>query len=172
MFLYDDPAIKVEKEDGTVYRPSLDIILNRSNNKPIGTVIIAPGGGYRNLTPHEGGYIAGAFAKYGLHTCILNYRHSPCTFPAPQQDILRAIRILRGIAADCDMAPDQIAVLGFSAGGHLCASCGTKYNDIPFEKVDAYDEFPSNPNAMILCYPVIDLCSDFAHKGSGEKYRF
>ena len=41
--------------------------------------------------------------------------------------------------------------------------------DIPFEKVDAYDEFPSNPNAMILCYPVIDLCSDFAHKGSGEE---
>ena len=168
MFIYDDPSINTVYDNGTVTRPTLDIFLQNSNGKPLGAVIIMPGGGYSHLAEHEGGLIAAHFNRMGFHAFVLKYRVSPNLYPAPQQDVLRAIRIIRANAKEWEVDPDKIAIGGFSAGGHLSASCGTKWRDSPFEKVDEIDNQSSEPNAMILCYPVIDICSDFAHKGSGD----
>ena len=168
MFIYDDPSINTVYDNGTVTRPTLDVFLQNSNGKPLGAVVIMPGGGYSHLAEHEGSLIAAHFNRMGFHAFVLKYRVSPNRFPAPQQDVLRAIRIIRANAKEWEVDPDKIAIGGFSAGGHLSASCGTKWRDIPFEKVDEIDNQSSEPNAMILCYPVIDICSDFAHKGSGN----
>ncbi len=169
MFLYENKSINTVKEDeGTILRPTLDIFRQRSNGKPLGAVLVLPGGGYGHLAEHEGGYLASHFARMGFHAFVLKYRIAPNRFPAPQQDVLRAIRIIRANAKTWEVDPDKIAILGFSAGGHLCASCGTGYKDIPIEKIDEIDNQPSNPNAMILCYPVIDICQDWANKPTGN----
>lgn len=168
MFIYEDKNINTVRDDGTITRPTLDIFLQRSNGKPLGAVVVLPGGGYSHLAEHEGGLIAAQFNRMGFHAFVVKYRVAPNRFPAPQQDVLRAIRIIRANAKEWEVDVDKIAVLGFSAGGHLAASCGTGYKEIPIEKVDAIDEQPSNPNAMILCYPVIDICDTFGHRGSGD----
>ena len=168
MFIYEDKTINTVRDDGTITRPTLDIFLQRTNGKPLGAVVVLPGGGYTHLAEHEGGLIAAQFNNMGFHAFVLKYRVAPNRFPAPQQDVLRAIRIIRANAAAWEVDVDKIAILGFSAGGHLAASCGTSYKEIPIKKIDKIDNQPSNPNAMILCYPVIDICADFAHKGSGD----
>ena len=168
MFIYEDKTINTVRDDGTITRPTLDIFLQRTNGKPLGAVVVLPGGGYTHLAEHEGGLIAAQFNNMGFHAFVLKYRVAPNRFPAPQQDVLRAIRIIRANAEAWEVDVDKIAILGFSAGGHLAASCGTSYKEIPIEKIDEIDNQPSNPNAMILCYPVIDICADFAHNGSGD----
>ena len=168
MFLYEDTTINTVRSDATVVRPTLDVFLQNSKGKALGAVVVMPGGGYAHLAEHEGGLIAAQFNNMGFHAFVVHYRTAPNRFPAPQQDVLRAIRTIRANAEKWEVATDKIAVLGFSAGGHLCASCGTSADQIPFEKTDDIDNQPSAPNAMILCYPVIDLLPEFGHVGSGD----
>ena len=168
MFLYEDTNINTVRSDATVVRPTIDVFLQNSQGKALGAVVVMPGGGYINLAEHEGGLIAAQFNNMGFHAFVVHYRTAPNRFPAPQQDVLRAIRIIRANAKTWEVDPDKIAILGFSAGGHLCASCGTAADKVPFKKVDEIDEQPSAPNAMVLCYPVIDLCPEFGHVGSGN----
>ena len=62
-------------------------------------VLVVPGGGYGVVCRStEGNPIADRFANLGFRTFILHYRVSPHRFPEPQQDILRAIRLIRPIA--------------------------------------------------------------------------
>lgn len=168
MYLYDDVSINTVHPASIVIRPTIDVYLQNSNGKPLGAVIVMPGGGYDHFGEHEGDLIAGRFNQMGFHAFVVHYRIAPNTFPAPMQDVLRAIRIVRANAKNWEVDPDKIAIAGFSAGGHLCASCGTKWRDIPFDKVDAIDEQSSEPNALILGYPVIDICEEFGHRGSGD----
>lgn len=60
----------------------------------------------------------------------------------------------------------QIAVLGFSAGGHLTACAGTLFNEIDANAGDEADAYPQRPDAIIPCYPVISF-SKWGHSGSG-----
>ena len=129
-------------------------------------ILVVPGGGYGGVCRStEGDPVAKQFAKLGFRTFILHYRVYPNHFPAPQQDILRAIRLIRYNAGIWKVIPDQVAVCGFSAGGHLCASAGIIPDDVPLAPIDEADSMPSRPNAMLLAYPVI-TSGKFAHSGS------
>ena len=89
-------------------------------------MLVVPGGGYGCVCVEtEGGPIAQRFAELGFQTFYLQYRVAPHRFPAPQQDLLRAIRLIRANAAAWGVRKNEIAVCGFSAGGHLGASAGT-----------------------------------------------
>lgn len=132
-------------------------------------VIIIPGGGYHHLTYDLGGY---SYAKWlntsGISAFVLNYRLP--TSPdlkqreiGPLQDIQAAIKLIRKNAAQYGISPDQIGVLGTSAGGHL-AAMASNLNDITELKGD-WDSISSIPDFVILVSPVIDL-GEFAHKGS------
>ena len=134
------------------------------SNRPV--VLVVPGGGYGAVCrSSEGDPVAARFSSLGFRTFILHYRVSPNRYPAPQHDITRAIRLIRYHAAEWGVLPDQIAVCGFSAGGHLCASAGILGDEIEFKKEDAADKMSSRPDAMILCYPVI-TSGKYAHDGS------
>ena len=68
--------------------------------------------------------------------------------------------------------PDKIAVLGFSAGGHLAASLGVFWNTEWFAKIREENglQLPAEsirPNALMLAYPVI-TSGKHAHRGSFE----
>lgn len=133
-------------------------------------IIIIPGGGYRHLTYDLGGY---SYAKWlntlGISAFVLNYRLP--TSPdlkqreiGPLQDIQAAIKLIRKNAAQYGISPDQIGVLGTSAGGHLAAMV----SNISIDYTELKGEWTSVspiPNFAILVSPVIDL-GEFAHKGS------
>ncbi|MBD8084213.1 alpha/beta hydrolase [Chryseobacterium caseinilyticum] len=133
-------------------------------------VIIIPGGGYRHLTYDLGGY---SYAKWlntlGISAFVLNYRLP--TSPdlkqreiGPLQDIQAAIKLIRKNAAQYGISPDQIGVLGTSAGGHLAAMVSNIPKDYTELKGD-WTSISTVPNFAILVSPVIDL-GEFAHKGS------
>ncbi|MCW3170390.1 alpha/beta hydrolase [Chryseobacterium sp. 09-1422] len=133
-------------------------------------IIIIPGGGYRHLTYDLGGY---SYAKWlntlGISAFVLNYRLP--TSPdlkqreiGPLQDIQAAIKLIRKNAAQYGISPDQIGVLGTSAGGHLAAMACNISGDYTELKGD-WTSISTVPNFAILVSPVIDL-GEFAHKGS------
>lgn len=148
--------------------PYLKTFLLPAGVGPLGLVMVLPGGGYCNRAPHEADPIAEKFNALGFHAVVLHYRVAPFRYPEPQRDALRAIRIVRSRAAEWDVAPDKIAILGFSAGGHLAACCGTIAGQINADAGDEIDRESSRPDAMILCYPVIRF-DTFGHAGSGDK---
>ncbi len=135
---------------------------------PLGVVIVCPGGGYGGRAKHEGEPVARKFNALGFHAFVLQYRVAPNRYPAPQQDVFRAIRLIRSRAEAMKIAPDKIAVLGFSAGGHLTASAGTLFEEVNANAGDAVDSFSQRPDAIIPCYPVINILEKWGHRGSGH----
>ncbi|MCG7377001.1 alpha/beta hydrolase [Paenibacillus sp. ACRSA] len=130
-------------------------------------VIICPGGGYGFLADHEGAPIAELLNRAGISAFVLKYRVAPHQQPAPLTDGQRAIRYVRAHAEDFGIHPSKIAVLGFSAGGHLTAMLGTVYDEGQTEHADPIERVSSRPDRIILCYPVITMES-YGHAGSRE----
>lgn len=58
--------------------------------------------------------------------------------------------------------------MGFSAGGHLASTTGTRFSQRKHPAADAVDRIGSRPDFMILAYPVISLEAPFAHAGSRQ----
>ena len=150
------------------FQPYLDTFLLSGCSKPLGGVLVLPGGGYSGRAAHEGDPVAQTFNALGYHAFVLQYRTSidGGAYPDPQQDLIRAIRIIRAHAEQWRL--DKIAVLGFSAGGHLAASGTLLAGKINADENDEYDRFSGQADAMILCYPVISLTDEWAHRGSAN----
>lgn len=132
-------------------------------------IIVCPGGGYGGRALHEGGPIAEKFNRLGFHAFVLEYRVSPqAQFPEPQRDALRAIKIVRSRAGEFKIKPDCIALLGFSAGGHLASSSAFLYDQIEATAGDSSDAVSARPDATVLCYAVISgICEP--HNSSFKK---
>jgi Esterase/lipase len=121
-----------------------------------GAVLICPGGGYRYTSPREAEPVALQFNAAGLHAFVLHYSVAPRRHPLPLLDAARALEIIRERADEWKLEPDAVAALGFSAGAHVAASLGVRWEE-PY--------VARRPNALILCYPVISS-GEFAHRGS------
>lgn len=131
-------------------------------------VVVCPGGGYSGLAiDHEGKQIAEWLNARGISAYMLNYRRAPrYKHPAPLQDVQRALRTVRAHAPEWKLNPERIGVWGFSAGGHLASSAGTLFEDGKADSADPIERVSSRPDFMILCYPVITMELDYAHRGS------
>lgn len=134
------------------------------------SVIIIPGGGYSKLTYDEGAFqIAKWMNTLGISAFVLNYRlpTSPDLIQkeiAPLQDIQASIKYIRKNAAQWGISPDQVGVVGTSAGGHLATMASNISKDYTELKGD-WESLSTIPNFAILFCPVIDL-GEYAHKGS------
>lgn len=133
-----------------------------------GCVLVCPGGGYGHLAPHEGATIGEFFAANRISAAVLKYRIAPRhQHPAPLTDAARAIRTLRHHADAWKIDASRVAVMGFSAGGHLASTLSTHHQH-PDTSSDPIDALPSRPDASVLCYPVITLDGPGAHSGSRQ----
>lgn len=134
-------------------------------------IFVIPGGGYGCVCENtEGSPIANRFDELGYQTFVLQYRVAPHAYPAPVQDAVRAMRLIRANAAAWGVAPDAIAACGFSAGGHLAAFLAILSGTTPDAPVgDAADAFSPVPNALLLCYPVT-LSNEYGHAGSRKNF--
>lgn len=130
-----------------------------------GAVIVTPGGGYGGRAQHESEPVARFFNAAGYHAFVLDYRVSPNRHPAPLNDALRAIQTVRANATEWRVKPDKIAILGFSAGGHLTASTGCFFDTAGPKTGDKVEAVSARPDALVLCYPVISS-GQFGHVGS------
>ena len=131
-------------------------------------VVIFPGGGYGFTFEGEAEPIALAFLAEGIPAFVLDYSTTEITdrvYPFAILEAFAAIRTVREKAEEYGIDPRNIASLGFSAGGHLCACTGTLWNK-PFMSglLNGASE-ASRPDKMILCYPVIRAVPP-CHEGS------
>lgn len=147
--------------------PTLTYFAPASTNASHAAVIICPGGGYGILAiGHEGYEVAKTLAQWGIHAFVLKYRLPNAAMQtnaslAPLQDAQEAIRLVRSKAAEWQIANNQIAIMGFSAGGHLAATASTH-----FQKPVLQSSISCQPNASILIYPVISFTDSLTHAGS------
>lgn len=158
--------LRTAKKDG--FQPYLDTFLLPGCSKPLGGVLVLPGGGYTHRAAHEGDPVAAAFNALGYHAFVLQYRtaNEGASFPEPLQDLIRAVKIIRANAEQWRLG--KLAVLGFSAGGHLAAAGTLLADKINADENDEIDAFSGQADAMILCYPVISLTDEWSHRGSGN----
>src|SRR5690606_8227607 len=105
-------------------------------------VIIFPGGGYHALmAKSEGSKVAKAFNDMGVTAFVLKYRlpndeFQPDKSIAPLQDAQQAIKVVREGSTNWNIDPDKIGIMGFSAGGHLASTAGTKFGSPVIENPD------------------------------------
>ena len=134
------------------------------SDHPRGSVIVCPGGGYGVLAAHEAEPIANWLNLAGFAAFILRYRVAPHRHPAPLQDAARAVRVVRARAAEFNVRPDRIGILGFSAGGHLVTTLATHFDAGNPQAADPVERVSSRPDAVIACYAVVSL-ETFYHEG-------
>lgn len=102
-----------------------------------------PCGGYSMCSDREADPVALAYLQAGFQAFILRYSVGEgTTWPTPLEDYEQAMELLRSKAEEWNLYADKIAVVGFSAGGHLAASAATIAKN--------------KPNAAILGYPVTE----------------
>ena len=147
----------------TLYLPdnSVEIELNRKHP----TVVICPGGGYGMTSDREAEPIALKFVAEDINAVILRYDCAPVRFPAQLIQLATVVSTLRKNAEEWNIDTEKIAVMGFSAGGHLAASYGTLWNKDFIKEYFGFENGEHKPNGMILCYPVI-TSGEKAHRGS------
>jgi acetyl esterase/lipase len=129
--------------------------------------LVLPGGGYAMLADHEGATFAEWFAQHGIHAFVLRYRlgSEGYHYPAEFDDVSRALRYLRAHAADYNIDPEKIGIIGSSAGGHLASTLLTHFDPGNPDALDPIDRVSSRPNLGVLCYPVISM-GPLGHQGS------
>jgi acetyl esterase/lipase len=152
-------------------KPTLTIWLPAAEKANGTAVVICPGGGYGGLaTGHEGHDIALWLNSLGVAGVMLEYRHHGRGYqhPAPLQDAQRAIRTLRARAAQWNLNPARIGIMGFSAGGHLASTAGTHFDQGNAAAADPIERVSCRPDFMILGYAVIALGEPITHVGSQE----
>ncbi|MBW3087203.1 alpha/beta hydrolase [Bifidobacterium sp. 82T24] len=128
-------------------------------------VLVVPGGGYHFCSEREAEPIALRMVAEGFQACVLNYSVAPARFPQSLLELVSAVAYLRFHAEEFNIDPDRIVLCGFSAGGHLCASLGTMWNEPWLVDKTGMPANRFKPNGMILGYPVI-TSGEFAHRGS------
>ena len=147
----DNPLItRIEK----ITQPTIDIFPAPDPNGS--AVLILPGGGFRYVvTDLEGSEAAKWLNDLGVTAFVLRYRTSEVregAWKRSLQDSQRAISLVRAKATQWQINPEQIGLLGFSAGGQV-ASIHLTSTESTYEKVDEIDEHSSRPDFGILIYP-------------------
>lgn len=105
-------------------------------------VLVIPGGAYRFCSEREADPVALAFLAAGYQTFVLRYTvGADMVWPQPLEDYEQAMQLIRANAGRWMLYPNKIAVVGFSAGGHL-AGCAATISK-------------NRPNAAILGYALL-----------------
>ena len=110
-------------------------------------MLVIPGGGYAMCSDREADPVAMAYLKAGYQAFVLRYTCTPRgKWPLPLEDYEQSMTLIEDNAEEWHLDKTKIAVVGFSAGGHLAACAATVAEH--------------KPAAAVLVYPAIlkDIC--------------
>ncbi len=142
---------------GNVATPTMTVYRPKDRNMGA-AVVVFPGGGYRILAIDlEGTEVCNWLTSSGITCVLLKYR-VPESGPYPKspealEDAQRAVGLVRSHAAEWQIDPHRIGVLGFSAGGHLAAALSTHFDQRLYKPVDAADQVSCRPDFAVVIYP-------------------
>ncbi len=158
-------TVKLSKEDA----PTLTLYLPIKEKATGTAVLVIPGGGYGFLAFEEEGIAIGkAFAEKGISAFVLKYRlpkkeaMRDKSF-GPLMDAQQAMKMIRSNAANWNVNPAKVGVIGYSAGGHLASTLGTHFSN---SYIPNKENISLRPDFMILVYPVISMNDQLTHMGS------
>ncbi len=144
----------------TVYRPDPEKATGAA-------MVICPGGGYGGLVVGaEGHGIAQWLDGHGIAGIVLEYRLPKGRAFVPLLDAQRAIRTVRFNAKAWGINPDQIGIIGFSAGGHLASSAGTHFDTGDVNATDSIERVSCRPDFAVLVYPVVTFTGPNTNVGT------
>jgi acetyl esterase/lipase len=168
IMLWPGGAPGAKGSDPNLDVPTLTVWQAKPEQATGAAVVICPGGGYGMLAvDHEGKQVAEWLNSLGISAFVLKYRLGPrYHHPVMLQDAGRAIRTVRALGKRWGVDPHRIAILGFSAGGHLASTAGTHFDTGKPDAEDPVERASSRPDRMILVYPVIALATPYGHSGS------
>ncbi len=124
-------------------------------------VIVVPGGGYGMVSKREAEPVANAFMARGFQTFILTYLCAPERYPEQLLELASAVDYVKKNAEKLNVNPEEIFVVGFSAGGHLTGNLAVAHQKMEEKAGVALN---CKPTAVGLCYPVISQIH--GHQGS------
>lgn len=122
--------------------------------------IVVPGGSFNHLSQREGEPVALAFASHGFQAAVMEYnlvQDPGQIYPDAALDVLSTINYYRQHAEQEEIDPQQIVVIGFSAGGHVVAIANNFATDSNLAAKYGYQPEQVKANAAILGYPLIDI---------------
>ena len=128
-------------------------------------VLICPGGGYAMCSQREAEPVALQYLKEGYNAFVLWYTVAPKHFPHALREVAASVELIHRNAEAWNCDEGLVAILGFSAGGHLTALYSNAY-DWPEVREVLPESKPVQ--ASVLCYPVISADPAVAHMGSFE----
>jgi acetyl esterase/lipase len=151
-----------------VSKPTMTVYSPKGKNTGV-AVVVFPGGGYEILAIDlEGTEVCDWLTSNGITCVLLKYRVPadggyprpayPKSGPYPEspmalEDAQRTMGLVRLHAAEWQIDPHKIGVLGFSAGGHLVAAISTQYQKRLYPAVDAADNESCRPDFAVALYP-------------------
>lgn len=143
-----------------VHQPCVFPYLPAADRATGAAVIIAPGGGHRELwSTHEGHNLAQWLSDRGVAAFVLHNRlarEEGSTYTVDDHalaDTQRAIQLVRSRAREWHINPGHVGVMGFSAGGELAALADMRFNVGKAGTQDALEHVSSKPDFVGLIYP-------------------
>ncbi len=132
-------------------------------------IIVAPGGAYAIHATKESEPVAFQFMQMGYQVFVLKYsvgsdRANPkkgimknAKYPIQVIEMFETLHIVKQNADEWKVDASRIFLMGFSAGGHVCASCGVRWNDLEIIKNLSFvpKEEELKVNGIVLGYPFL-----------------
>lgn len=144
-----------------------------SNRTTKAIQVVWSGGGYHHSKPD--GFEVAPIRRYlngkGMAVVTVNYRHPRPDAPFPKhlsawQDVQRAIRIVRRDAVKYGLDPDDIGIMGPSAGGHLALLAATTSLTRSYAPRDEIDTYGCNVQWAVSLYPAYCLTDGLERQNS------
>jgi acetyl esterase/lipase len=155
---------KPENAKGILTVYALDNYAEHSAKRVRPAILVIPGGGYEFVSSREGESIAVSYLAHGFQAFVIDYSVAPnFRYPTAFREAAMAMIFIRENAKKYHVDPDQVAAIGFSAGGHLCGCLGNMFNSADISDLRNCDFV--RPTAVILSYPV-SVYGEHGHNGS------
>jgi len=142
-----------------INNPSVTVFMPPKEKANGCAVVVAPGGGFRELVFNAEGKQAAEFLNtLGVTVFALKYRlpneeNSPYSIENVRQDAYRAIRLVRSRAKEFNIDPMRIGMLGFSAGGAVVMMVAFDKGDGDPSAMDPIDRINGRPDFQMMVYP-------------------
>ena len=130
---------------------------------PKAGVVICPGSGYFKCCSREAEPVAHKLMAMNFNAFVLTYSCDPVRHPVQLLEAAAVYDLIDKNQVEWNTDITKVAIMGFSAGGHLAAHYSNRYN---CDEIKAYFDKMHKPHSSVLCYPVISADPKIWHEGS------